>query len=142
MRKGVFIEIVRMAVDTIRDHKTRSALTILGVLIGITSIVGVTGNPGQANYAASKAGMIGFSKSLAAEVASRGITVNCVAPGFITTPMTEALNDAQKEKLLAGIPAGRMGDVSEIAAAVTYLSSPEAAYTTGQTLHVNGGWWG
>ena len=110
-----------------------------GRIIGITSIVGVTGNPGQANYAASKAGMIGFSKSLAAEVASRGITVNCVAPGFITTPMTEALTDAQKEKLLAGIPAGRMGDVSEIAAAVAYLSSPEAAYTTGQTLHVNGG---
>jgi 3-oxoacyl-[acyl-carrier protein] reductase len=110
-----------------------------GRIVGITSIVGVTGNPGQANYAASKAGMIGFSKSLAAEVASRGITVNCIAPGFITTPMTEALTDAQKEKLLAGIPAGRMGDVSEIAAAVTYLSSPEAAYMTGQTLHVNGG---
>ncbi len=110
-----------------------------GRIVGITSIVGVTGNPGQANYAASKAGMIGFSKSLAAEVASRGITVNCVAPGFITTPMTEALNDAQKEKLLAGIPAGRMGDVGEIAAAVAYLSSPEAAYVTGQTLHVNGG---
>lgn len=110
-----------------------------GRIVGITSIVGVTGNPGQANYAASKAGMIGFSKSLAAEVASRGITVNCVAPGFITTPMTEALTDGQKEKLLAGIPAGRMGDVTEIAAAVTYLSSPEAAYVTGQTLHVNGG---
>jgi 3-oxoacyl-[acyl-carrier protein] reductase len=110
-----------------------------GRIVGITSIVGVTGNPGQANYAASKAGMIGFSKSLAAEVASRGITVNCVAPGFITTPMTEALTDAQKEKLLAGIPAGRMGDAHEIAAAVTYLSSPEAAYVTGQTLHVNGG---
>ncbi|MFT4793257.1 MAG: 3-oxoacyl-[acyl-carrier protein] reductase [Paracoccaceae bacterium] len=110
-----------------------------GRIVGITSIVGVTGNPGQANYAASKAGMIGFSKSLAAEVASRGITVNCVAPGFITTPMTEALTDAQKEKLMAGIPAGRMGDAHEIAAAVTYLSSPEAAYVTGQTLHVNGG---
>lgn len=110
-----------------------------GRIIGITSIVGVTGNPGQANYAASKAGMIGFSKSLAAEVASRGVTVNCVAPGFITTAMTDALNDDQKSKLLGAIPAGRMGEADEIAAAVAYLAAPEAAYVTGQTLHVNGG---
>lgn len=110
-----------------------------GRIIGITSIVGVTGNPGQANYAASKAGLIGMSKSLAAEVASRGITVNCVAPGFITTAMTDALNDEQKSKLLTGIPAGRMGEPGEIAAGVLYLASEEAAYVTGQTLHINGG---
>ena len=110
-----------------------------GRIIGITSIVGVTGNPGQANYAASKAGMIGMSKSLAAEVASRGITVNCVAPGFITTAMTDALNTEQKDKLLTGIPAGRMGEPGEIAAGVVYLASDEAAYVTGQTLHINGG---
>ncbi|WP_431859998.1 3-oxoacyl-[acyl-carrier-protein] reductase [Azospirillum sp.] len=110
-----------------------------GRIIGITSIVGVTGNPGQANYAASKAGMIGMSKALAAEVASRNITVNCVAPGFITTAMTHALNDDQKQKLLGGIPAGRMGEPSEIAAGVVYLASEEAAYITGQTLHINGG---
>ena len=110
-----------------------------GRIIGITSIVGVTGNPGQANYAASKAGMIGMSKSLAAEVASRAITVNCVAPGFIATAMTDALNDQQKAGLSERIPAGRMGTSEEIAAAVVYLASEEAAYVTGQTLHVNGG---
>jgi len=110
-----------------------------GRIVNITSIVGVTGNPGQVNYAASKAGLIGMSKSLAQEVASRGITVNCVAPGFITSAMTDALNDDQKSKLLTGIPAGRMGSVEEIAAAVVYLASAEAAYVTGQTLHVNGG---
>ena len=110
-----------------------------GRVINITSIVGVTGNPGQANYAAAKAGMIGWSKSMAQEVAARGITINCVAPGFITTAMTEELGDAQKEKLLAGIPAGRMGDSKEIAAAVLFLASDEASYVTGQTLHVNGG---
>ncbi|KAA1058958.1 3-oxoacyl-[acyl-carrier-protein] reductase [Azospirillum argentinense] len=110
-----------------------------GRIIGITSIVGVTGNPGQANYAASKAGMIGMSKSLAAEVASRGITVNCVAPGFITTAMTDALNSEQKDKLLTAIPSGRMGEPGEIAAGVVYLASDEAAYVTGQTLHINGG---
>lgn len=110
-----------------------------GRIISITSIVGVTGNPGQGNYAASKAGMIGMSKSLAAEVASRNITVNCVAPGFIRTAMTDVLADAQKEKLLAAVPAGRLGESSEIAAAVVYLASNEAAYVTGQTLHVNGG---
>ncbi|HLW26726.1 MAG TPA: 3-oxoacyl-[acyl-carrier-protein] reductase [Kiloniellales bacterium] len=110
-----------------------------GRIIGITSIVGVTGNPGQTNYAASKAGMIGYSKSLAAEVATRGITVNCVAPGFIETAMTEVLPDAQKEKLLSSIPAQRLGQPQDIAAACLYLASEEASYVTGQTLHVNGG---
>ena len=110
-----------------------------GRIVNIASIVGVTGNPGQANYAASKAGMIGMSKSLAAEVASRGITVNCVAPGFIATPMTDALAQPQKDKLLSAIPAGRLGEPADVAAAVLYLASPEAAYVTGQTLHVNGG---
>jgi 3-oxoacyl-[acyl-carrier protein] reductase len=110
-----------------------------GRIISISSVVGVAGNPGQVNYVASKAGLIGMSKALAAEVASRGITVNCVAPGFIATAMTDALNDQQSERILAGIPAGRMGDATEIAAAVLYLASPEAAYVTGQTLHVNGG---
>ncbi len=110
-----------------------------GRIIGITSVVGVTGNPGQGNYAASKAGMIGMTKSLAAEVASRGVTANCVAPGFIRTPMTDDLTDAQKEKINGAIPAGRMGEADEIAAATLYLASHEAAYVTGQTLHVNGG---
>ncbi|MCC7166064.1 MAG: 3-oxoacyl-[acyl-carrier-protein] reductase [Rhodospirillales bacterium] len=110
-----------------------------GRVIGITSVVGVTGNPGQANYAASKAGIIGMSKALAQEVASRNITVNCVAPGFIATPMTEVLTPEQKDKLLAGIPLGRMGTPEEIAAAVLYLASREAGYVTGATLHVNGG---
>ena len=110
-----------------------------GRVISITSVVGVTGNPGQGNYAASKAGMIGMSKSLAAEVASRGITVNCVAPGFIESPMTDALNDKQKESILATIPAGRLGAGADIASACVYLASREAAYVTGVTLHVNGG---
>ncbi len=110
-----------------------------GRIIGITSVVGVTGNPGQANYAATKAGMIGMSKSLAQEVASRGITVNCVAPGFIATPMTDELPEAQKEALTQAIPAGRLGEGNDIAAACLYLASDEAAYVTGQTLHVNGG---
>lgn len=110
-----------------------------GRIVNISSVVGATGNPGQANYAASKAGMIGMSKSLAYEVASRGITVNSVAPGFIATAMTEKLTDDQKSKILTQIPAGRMGDPSEIASAVLYLASPEAGYVTGTTLHVNGG---
>ncbi len=110
-----------------------------GRIISITSVVGVTGNPGQGNYAASKAGMIGMSKSLAAEVASRGITVNCVAPGFIESPMTDALNEKQKESILATIPAGRLGAGNDIASACVYLASREAGYVTGATLHVNGG---
>ncbi|MEO0765943.1 MAG: 3-oxoacyl-ACP reductase FabG [Pseudomonadota bacterium] len=110
-----------------------------GRIVNISSVVGATGNPGQANYAASKAGMVGMSKSLAYEVASRGITVNAVAPGFITTAMTDKLTDDQKAGIMGQIPAGRMGEPSEIAAAVLYLASPEAAYVTGTTLHVNGG---
>jgi 3-oxoacyl-[acyl-carrier protein] reductase len=110
-----------------------------GRIIGITSVVGVMGNPGQANYAASKAGMIGFSKALAQEVASRGITVNCVAPGFIESPMTDALNEQQKGQILTTIPQGRLGTGGDVAAACVYLASEEAAYVTGQTLHVNGG---
>ena len=110
-----------------------------GRIVNISSVVGATGNPGQGNYAASKAGMVGMSKSLAAEVASRGITVNCVAPGFIATAMTDKLNDEQKGRILTQIPAGRMGESADIAAAVLYLASPEAGYVTGATLHVNGG---
>lgn len=110
-----------------------------GRIINITSIVGVTGNPGQANYAASKAGLIGFSKSLASEIASRGITVNCIAPGFITSAMTNVLNDKQREKILGEIPQGSIGDPQDIAAGVVFLASDEAKYITGQTLHINGG---
>lgn len=110
-----------------------------GRIIGVTSVVGVTGNAGQANYAASKAGMIGMSKSLAQEVASRNVTVNCIAPGFIATAMTDALNDQQKAAILGKIPAGAMGTPEDIAAAAVYLASEEARYVTGQTLHVNGG---
>ncbi|MCA3508189.1 MAG: 3-oxoacyl-ACP reductase FabG [Rhodobacter sp.] len=110
-----------------------------GRIVNISSVVGATGNPGQGNYAAAKAGMVGMSKSLAAEVASRNITVNCVAPGFITTAMTDGLSEDQKTRILTSIPAGRMGEASEVAAAVLYLASPEAGYVTGAVLHVNGG---
>jgi len=110
-----------------------------GRIVTITSVVGTTGNPGQGNYAAAKAGLAGMTKSLAAEVASRNITVNCVAPGFITTPMTDILTEPQKTSILQRIPAGRMGGAGEVAAAVAFLASEEAAYLTGQTLHVNGG---
>ena len=110
-----------------------------GRIIQITSVVGVTGNPGQGNYAATKAGIIGMSKSLAYEVASRNITVNCVAPGFIETAMTDALDDKQKEAILTNVPAGRLGQADEIASAVAFLASDDAAYITGQTIHVNGG---
>jgi 3-oxoacyl-[acyl-carrier protein] reductase len=110
-----------------------------GRIISITSVVGVTGNPGQGNYAATKAGLIGMSKSLAQEVASRNITVNCVAPGFIKSPMTDILNDQQREVIMGRIPAGRLGSGSDIGAAVAYLASDAAGYVTGQTLHVNGG---
>ena len=110
-----------------------------GRVINISSVVGTSGNAGQANYAASKAGMIGMSKSIALEVASRGITINCVAPGFITSSMTEKLNSEQKDKILKTIPIGRMGSAQEIASTVLYLASDEASYVTGQTIHVNGG---
>lgn len=110
-----------------------------GRIINISSVVGTTGNAGQANYAASKAGMVAMSKSIAEEVASRGITVNCLAPGFIATAMTDKLNDAQRKSILDGVPAGRMGEPAEIAAAVLFLASLEASYITGATLHVNGG---
>jgi len=110
-----------------------------GRIINITSVVGVTGNPGQANYAASKAGLIGMTKSMAQEVASRGITVNCLAPGMIQTAMTDVLSDDQKNRILETIPAGRLGEADEIAAGTLYLASEEAAYVTGQTIHINGG---
>jgi 3-oxoacyl-[acyl-carrier protein] reductase len=110
-----------------------------GRIINIASVVGVTGNPGQANYVASKAGMIGMSKSMAQEIATRGITINCVAPGFIQSPMTDILNDQQREVILAKIPAGKMGEASDIGTAVAFLASAEAGYITGHTLHVNGG---
>jgi len=110
-----------------------------GRIISVTSVVGVTGNPGQSNYAASKAGLIGMSKAMAQELASRSITVNCVAPGFISSAMTDALTDAQKDAINAKIPAGKLGEGDDIAAAVVYLASKEAGYVTGQTLHVNGG---
>ena len=110
-----------------------------GRIVNIGSVVGSTGNPGQGNYAAAKAGLVGMTKALAAEVASRGITVNCIAPGFISSPMTDALSDKQRETILTRVPAGRLGEGAEVAAACLYLSSAEAAYVTGQTLHVNGG---
>jgi len=110
-----------------------------GRIVSVTSIVGVTGNPGQGNYAAAKAGLIGMSKALAAEVASRSITVNCIAPGFIASPMTDVLNDKQRESILGSVPMGRLGAGADIGAAAVYLASEEAAYITGQTLHVNGG---
>jgi 3-oxoacyl-[acyl-carrier protein] reductase len=110
-----------------------------GRVIGITSVVGVTGNPGQSNYTATKAGMIGMIKSVAQEYAKRGVTANCIAPGFITTPMTDKLNDKQREAILARVPAGRLGTGADVAAAAIYLASEEAAYVTGLTLHVNGG---
>ncbi len=110
-----------------------------GRIINITSIVGVTGNPGQGNYCASKAGIIGMSKSLAMEIASRGVTVNCIAPGFIKTPMTDALNDKQKQAILDNVPAKRLGTGEEVASAVAWLAADETAYVTGQTIHVNGG---
>ena len=110
-----------------------------GRIINISSVVGTTGNPGQVNYCAAKAGLVGFSKSLAKEVAARGITVNCVAPGFIDTDMTKALTDDQKQAIFANIPAERLGKPEEVAAAVSFLASPGAAYITGETIHVNGG---
>ncbi|MCL2428999.1 MAG: 3-oxoacyl-[acyl-carrier-protein] reductase [Alphaproteobacteria bacterium] len=125
----------RLARGALRGMLRRRA----GRIIGISSIVGATGNPGQANYAAAKAGLVGMSKALAAEVASRGITVHIVAPGFVETPMTEALSEAQRAKLADAIPLGRLGQPNDVAAAVTYLASDEAGWVTGATLHVNGG---
>ncbi|TXN60264.1 3-oxoacyl-ACP reductase FabG, partial [Methylobacterium sp. WL6] len=110
-----------------------------GRIVNIGSVVGTTGNPGQGNYAAAKAGLVGLTKALAAEVASRNVTVNCVSPGFIASPMTDVLNEKQREGILGRVPAGRLGEGAEVAAAVVYLASAEAAYVTGQTLHVNGG---
>jgi 3-oxoacyl-[acyl-carrier protein] reductase len=125
----------RLARSVLRGMMKRRS----GRIIAITSVVGVTGNPGQVNYAASKAGMIGFSKALALEVASRGVTVNCIAPGFIESPMTDALSEAQKSQILARIPLGRLGTGADVAAACVYLAGEAGAYVTGQTLHVNGG---
>jgi 3-oxoacyl-[acyl-carrier protein] reductase len=123
---------------------TRAATKLMmrkrfGRIIGITSVVGVTGNPGQGNYCAAKAGMIGMFKSIAQEYAKRNVTANCIAPGFIATPMTDALNEKQRETILGRVPAGRLGTADDIAAAAVYLASNEAAYVTGQTLHINGG---
>ncbi len=129
---GSFFRLVRSSLRGMMKRRQ-------GRIIGVTSVVGATGNPGQSNYCASKAGMIGFTKSVAQEIASRGITANCVAPGYIETPMTEALTDNQRDALKQRIPMGKPGQGGDIAAAVLYLASDEAAYVTGQTLHVNGG---
>jgi 3-oxoacyl-[acyl-carrier protein] reductase len=143
MKDEEFEEVIRVNLEAAFRLMRAAARPMMkarfGRIVSVTSVVGVTGNPGQANYAASKAGMIGFSKALAQEVATRGITVNCVAPGFIESPMTDALNEAQKAQIMGTIPAARLGTGAEIAAACVYLASEEAAYVTGQTLHVNGG---
>ena len=150
-KDGLFVRMSDEDWDTVLDINLKSTFQLTrdvvypmmrrkaGRIINITSVVGVTGNPGQGNYCASKAGMIGMSKSLAMEIASRNVTVNCVAPGFIATPMTDALNDKQKDAILGTIPAKRLGSGEEVASAVVYLASDESAYMTGQTLHVNGG---
>ncbi|MEL6967450.1 MAG: 3-oxoacyl-[acyl-carrier-protein] reductase [Pseudomonadota bacterium] len=150
-KDGLFVRMSDADWDAVLDLNLKSVFQLTrdavypmmrrkgGRIINITSVVGVTGNPGQGNYCASKAGMIGMSKSLAMEIASRGVTVNCVAPGFIETPMTDALNDKQKDAILGTVPAKRLGTGDEVASAVVFLASDEAAYVTGQTIHVNGG---
>jgi 3-oxoacyl-[acyl-carrier protein] reductase len=143
MKDEEWLDVIRINLEA-AFRLSRAALKPMmrakyGRIISITSVVGATGNPGQANYAASKAGIVGMSKALAQEVASRNITVNCIAPGFIRSAMTDALPDAQKESLMGRIPAGKLGEGNDIAAAAVYLASREAAYVTGQTLHVNGG---
>ena len=143
MKDEEFAQVIQVNLEA-AFRLMRSACTPMmrarfGRIVSVTSVVGVTGNPGQANYAASKAGVTGMTKALAQELASRGVTVNCVAPGFIATAMTDVLPDAQKDALNQRIPAGRMGEGSDIAAAVVYLASKEAGYVTGQTVHVNGG---
>ncbi|MEA1071618.1 3-oxoacyl-[acyl-carrier-protein] reductase [Sphingomonas sp. LY29] len=143
MKDDEFSEVIRVNLEAafrlMRAATKPMMKARFGRIVSITSVVGVTGNPGQANYVASKAGLIGMSKAIAQEVASRGITVNCVAPGFMTSAMTDALNDAQKAAILSKIPTGAMGVGEDIGAAVVYLASKEAGYVTGQTLHVNGG---
>ena len=143
MKDEEFEEVIRINLEAAFRLMRAAARPMMkarfGRIISITSVVGVTGNPGQTNYCASKAGMIGFSKSLAQEIATRNITVNCVAPGFIESAMTDKLNDKQKETIMAAIPTRRMGTSAEVASAVAYLASNEAAYVTGQTIHVNGG---
>ena len=150
-RDALFVRISDEAWDTVISVNLTAGFRLMraaarnmmrrrsGRIIGITSIVGVTGNAGQGNYAAAKAGMIGMSKALAKEVAARGVTVNCIAPGFIATPMTDVLNEKQREAILSAVPAARLGTPEDIASAAVYLASDEGAYVTGQTLHVNGG---
>ncbi|MEQ8479970.1 MAG: 3-oxoacyl-[acyl-carrier-protein] reductase [Hoeflea sp.] len=150
-RDGLFVRMSDEAWDSVMEVNLTSVFRLTrelahpmmkrrsGRIINITSVVGVAGNPGQANYCASKAGMIGFTKSVAQEIAPRNVTVNCVAPGFIESAMTEKLNDKQKEAIMSAIPMRRMGAGDEIASAVTWLASNEASYVTGQTIHINGG---
>lgn len=143
MKDEEWFDVMRVNLDSVFRLSRAAAKTMMrkryGRIISITSVVGTTGNPGQGNYAAAKAAIVGMSKALAAEVASRNITVNCVAPGFIATPMTDELNEKQRESVMHKVPMGRLGEPGEIAAATLYLASREAAYITGQTLHVNGG---
>ncbi|MEI6573085.1 MAG: 3-oxoacyl-[acyl-carrier-protein] reductase [Alphaproteobacteria bacterium] len=143
MKDEEWSDVMRVNLDSVFRLSRAAAKTMMrkryGRIISITSVVGTTGNPGQGNYAAAKAAIVGMSKALAAEVATRNITVNCVAPGFIATPMTDVLNEKQRESVMQKVPMGRLGEPSEIAAATLYLASREAAYVTGHTLHVNGG---
>jgi len=143
MKDEEFEEVIRINLEAAFRLMRAAARPMMkarfGRIISITSVVGVTGNPGQANYTASKAGLIGLMKTIGAEYAKRNVTANCIAPGFIKTPMTDALNDKQRETILTKVPAARLGTPDDIAAAAVYLASNEAAYVTGQTIHVNGG---